>query len=188
MAERNGRVPAWDAAVRICHWALAAIVAFELWRDDGDRLHRVIGYVAVGLVAFRLAWTSLRPGGGGLRALRPSPSATRAYLRLLVQGRAPRGPGHDPLGLWMVWLLWLLVLLLGLTGWMTHLDMFWGDDRVQAVHGWLADTLLAAAWVHLASVLAMSLLWKENLPLAMLTGRKRPFGPAARPERPPRDG
>jgi cytochrome b len=186
MAERNGRVPVWDAAVRICHWALAAIVAFELWRDDGGYLHRVIGYVAVGIVAFRLAWAGVPRGDGGLGDLRPCLATTRTYLRLLVQGRPPRSAGHDPLGLWMVWLLWLLVLLLGLTGWMTRLDMFWGDDRVQAIHGWLADALLIAVCVHLASVLAMSLLWKENLPAAMLTGRKRPVEPAAPSDRRPR--
>ncbi len=183
MADHDGRVPAWDAAVRICHWALAAIVAFELWRDDGDHLHRVVGYVAVGLVAARLAWAALRGS-----SLRPSLAATRSYVRLLVRGQPPRGPGHDPLGLWMVWLLWLLVLLLGLTGWMTRLDMFWGDDRVQAVHGWLADALLVAACVHVSAVVAMSWLWRENLPGAMVTGWKRPFEPTARAGRPPREG
>ena len=28
----------------------------------------------------------------------------------------------------MVWLLWIVVLLLGVTGWMSRLDAFWGDD------------------------------------------------------------
>jgi cytochrome b len=165
------------------------IVAFELWRDDGDFVHRVVGYVAVGVVVCRLAWASLRRDDGGLGALRPSLAATRAYLGLLAHGRPPRSAGHDPLGLWMVWLLWLLVLLLGVTGWMTRLDMFWGDDRVQAVHAWLADALLAAACLHVAAVVAMSWVWRENLPAAMLKGRKRPVEPTAPPdERPRGDG
>jgi cytochrome b len=73
----------------------------------------------------------------------------------------------------MVWLLWLLVLLLGLTGWMSRLDMFWGEDSVLTVHSWLADALLVAVFVHLLGVLVMSFMWRENLPGAMLTGRKR---------------
>jgi cytochrome b len=183
MIEANGRVPVWDAAVRVCHWALAALVAFDLWRDDGDYVHRVAGYVAVGVVLARLAWAALR----GRHGLRPSFASTRAYVTLLGQGRPPRSPGHDPLGLWMVWLLWTLVLLLGLTGWMSRLDMFWGDERVELVHSWLADALLVAACVHVAAVVAMSWVWRENLPAAMVTGRKRAVQPAG-PAEPHGDG
>lgn len=81
--------------------------------------------------------------------------------------------GHDPLGLWMVWLLWSLVALLGLTGWMSHLDAFWGDERVQSIHSWLAYALMAAAIVHVLAVAVMSWRWRENLPATMVTGRKR---------------
>ena len=175
-------MPVWDAAVRVCHWALAALVLFEWWRDDGDKLHRTLGYVAVAVVLCRLMWAAFDSRHGGLKTLWPSLASTRAYLRLLLRGRPPRSAGHDPLGLWMVWLLWLLVLLLGVTGWMTRLDMFWGDDRVQAVHAWLADALIVAAGVHVIAVVAMSWLWQENLPAAMVTGRKRPVEPVGLPE------
>lgn len=174
-APPDGRVPVWDAPVRVLHWALALTIVADFIHDDGDRLHRTIGYVAVAFVALRLLWAALTRGTGGRAALLPSPRATLAYCRALLRGRPPRAPGHDPLGLWMVWLLWLLVLLLGLTGWMSRLDAFWGDDTVHAVHSWLADALLAAVCVHAIAVLAMSWLWRENLPRAMLTGRKRPF-------------
>ena len=83
---------------------------------------------------------------------------------------------HDPLGLWMVWLLWSLVLLLGITGWLSRLDAFWGDERVQQVHAWLADGLMVAVAVHLIGVALMSWHWRENLPIAMITGRKRGQG------------
>jgi cytochrome b len=45
---------------------------------------------------------------------------------------------------------------------------------VNGLHTWLADTLLVAVVLHIAGVAVMSWLWKENLPAAMLTGRKRP--------------
>ena len=171
MPVSNGRELMWDAAVRVLHWTLALIVAFNLVRDDGDLVHRAVGYVAVGVVLVRLLWAA---GRGQSHQLRLSPSATLAYLRLLARGQAPRSSGHNPLGLWMVWLLWSLVLLLGLTGWMSRLDAFWGDDRVHHVHAVLADLLLAAVVLHLAGVAAMSWLWKENLPASMITGRRRP--------------
>ena len=173
MSMSNGRVPVWDAAVRVLHWALAALVAFNLVRDDGDFVHRAAGYAAVAVVLARLLWAAVSTARGRPARLRPSASATLAYLRLLRRRQVPRTSGHDPLGLWMVWLLWSLVLLLGLTGWMSRWDMFWGDDGLRALHAWLADALLAAVIAHLLGVAAMSWLWKENLPASMITGRRR---------------
>lgn len=176
----SGRVLAWDAAVRVLHWALAMGVAFDLVYDDGDKLHRGVGYVAAGIVVLRLSWAAATRGHARLAMLRPSPRATLAYLRLLLHGRAPRHLGHDPLGLWMVWLLWILVLLLGVTGWMSRLDAFWGDGHVHDLHAWLADALLAAVLVHLVGVAGMSWAWRENLSAAMFTGRKRAIDPTDR--------
>jgi cytochrome b len=175
MAGADGRVPVWDAPVRLLHWLLAALVLFDWVRDEGDRLHRGVGYVAVGVVAARLLWAAWVRGHGGFSALRPSVTRTLGYLH----SGAPRTLGHDPLGLWMIWLLWLLVLLLGLTGWMSRLDAFWGDELVQGLHAWLAHALLAAVVVHVTGIAVMSWRWRENLPGAMVTGSKRgPDNPA----------
>ena len=56
---------------------------------------------------------------------------------------------------------------------MSHLDAFLGDDRLQDIHAWLADALLAAVALHLLGVGVMSWRWRGNLPAAMVTGRKR---------------
>ncbi len=167
----DGRVLVWDPAVRLLHWSLAALVLFDLFYDDGGWPHRVTGYVAAGVVVARLLWAALAGGAAGLAALKLSPTRTVAYLR----DGAPRTRGHDPIGLWMVWLLWALVLLLGLTGWISRLDAFWGDDRIRDIHAWLAQALLIAVAVHLTGVAVMGRRWRENLVAAMLSGRKRPL-------------
>jgi cytochrome b len=169
------RVPAWDWVVRLLHWALAALVAVDLVRDDGDYAHRLVGYAASAIVLVRLSWAVVSRSHAGLASLRPSVSQSLAYLHLLVRGQAPRSAGHNPLGVWMVWLLWILVLLLGVTGWMSRLDAFWGDDRVHDAHALLADGLLIAVILHLAGVTTMSWLWRENLAASMITGYKRPL-------------
>ena len=163
-------MPVWDAAVRLLHWLLAALVLWDYFIDDeGGLPHRAIGYVAVGVIFSRLLWAGLAEDANGFASLRPSWTKTRAYLR----AGAPRATGHDPLGVWMIWLLWALVLALGVTGWMARLDAFWGEETLDAVHAWLAHALIAAVAVHVAGVLAMSWRWGENLVLAMLSGRKR---------------
>jgi cytochrome b len=168
---RDGRVAVWDLAVRLLHWSLAALVLFDFYQDDGGWPHRWIGYAAAGVVVARLSWAVFASGAASVAALKPSLARTLAYLR----DGAPRTPGHDPLGLWMIWLLWALVLLLGVTGWMSRLDAFWGDDLIRDVHAALAQALLIAVAVHLSGIAAMSWRWRENLIAAMLGGRKRPL-------------
>lgn len=159
----------WDPLVRLLHWTLAALIVFDLVHDDGGLVHRLVGYAAAVVVLLRLTWAAASRRHG----LRPSIAESRAYVRQLLAGKPPRSAGHDPLGLWMVWLLWLLVLLLGLTGWMSRLDAFWGDDLVHGIHALLSDLLAVAVAVHVVAVVAMSVIWRENLPAAMVTGIKR---------------
>lgn len=158
----------WDPVVRLFHWTLAALIVFDLVYDDGGYTHRMVGYAAAVVVLLRLGWAAVRGHN-----LKPSLAETRLYVRQLLAGKPPRAPGHDPLGLWMVWLLWILVLLLMVSGWASRLDMFWGDERVEDVHSFFADLLMLAVAVHVLAVVAMSVIWKENLPAAMVTGRKR---------------
>lgn len=169
MDARAGSLRVWDLVIRLLHWGLAVLVIVDLVRDDGDYLHRVVGYAAAAVVALRLAWAAITRQHN----LLPSPVATFRYLALLARGRPPLAHGHDPLGLWMAWLIWALVLLLALTGWMSHLDAFWGDDGIRAVHSLLADLLFIAVLVHVLAVIAMSFVWRLNLPAAMITGRKK---------------
>ncbi|MDM0001677.1 cytochrome b/b6 domain-containing protein [Variovorax sp. J22P240] len=169
----RSRVLVWDVVVRFHHWTLAGLVIFCTIQDDGGQVHRIAGYAAAGVVVTRLLWAAFANGHGSLAALKPSATAALTYVR----AGAPRCVGHDPLGLWMVWLLWSLVLLLGLTGWMSRLDTFWGDERLQEVHAWIADALLVAVALHLLGIGLMSWWWRENLSATMVNGRKR--GPPA---------
>ncbi len=169
----SARIPVWDWPVRLLHWTLAALVGVDLVRDNGDYEHRMIGYAAVVVVVARLIWACVSRSHGGLAGLRTSVPGSLTYLKLLLRGKPPRSVGHDPLGVWMIWLLWALVLLLGVTGWMSRLDAFWGDDGIRNVHSFLADLLLLAVIGHLAGVIAMSWLWRENLPASMITGCKQ---------------
>ena len=142
----QARIAVWGAAVRLCHWGLAACIVAALVLDDGGPVHRWIGYAAAAIVALR--WVAAMAGarGASLRRMVPSWRDTRQYLHQLRQGRPPRHAAHDPLGLWMVWLLWALVLALAVTGWMSRLDAFWGDETLDAVHIWLSDTWSPRCW------------------------------------------
>lgn len=166
----------WSMAVRLSHWLLAALVLFNLFNDTGPT-HRYAGYVAALAVLLRLAYGLSRPRGDVAHVGLPAPAVLKQHLLELKAGHAHRSLGHNPAGMLMAWFLWLLVLALGISGWMTQLDAYWGED-------WLIDTHEAIAWVlqaciliHWAGVLIMSRVQKENLLLAMITGRKKPQQP-----------
>ena len=164
---------AWDPVVRLLHWGVAGIVVFDLVRDDGGSLHRWAGHAACVLVLVRLLWGCFAQGPARLRDLRPSVAGAWRYLHALLRGRAPASEGHNPLGTWMVWLLWTLVLLLGVSGWVMRQDAFWGEAAPMAMHAWLATALQVCVCLHVGAIAIMSFVQRENLPLRMITGRRR---------------
>ncbi|NOV22730.1 cytochrome B oxidoreductase [Cupriavidus necator] len=168
----------WDPVVRITHWAVAALVLWDLYEDSGGPLHRNLGYAAVCVVLVRVAWGVAGPGAGNFRAWLPDRSGVVAYLKAAVTGQAPRYLSHTPLGALMMLVLWALILALAATGWMSRLDMLWGEDWPKDIHGVLARLLLALVGLHIAAAILMSLVHKENLILSMVTGKK-PAAPAA---------
>ncbi|MNJ57721.1 Prokaryotic cytochrome b561 [compost metagenome] len=67
-----------------------------------------------------------------------------------------------------------LLLGLGVSGFlMEEIDYFWGEDGPRDIHEYMANTLLALVCVHIAAAVFESLRLKENLPLSMITGKRR---------------
>ena len=172
--DETGSVRVWGGLVRLSHWLVAAIVLFNLFNDTGP-VHRYAGYVAAGAVLLRVIFGMSRSRDDAAHVGLPSWAAVRQHLHELRQRQVQRTLGHNPLGMLMAWLLWALVLALGLTGWMSQLDAYWGEDWLIDTHQYLAWALQACVLGHWAGVLAMSLLQKENLAKAMVTGRKQPL-------------
>ena len=69
---------------------------------------------------------------------------------------------------------WLLKrTVTGLTGWLTTTDLLADGDLLEEVHEALATLTLALVGVHVLGVIFMSVLTRDNLVRAMITGRKR---------------
>ncbi|MEM5432088.1 cytochrome b/b6 domain-containing protein [Cupriavidus oxalaticus] len=162
----------WDPIVRITHWSVAALVLWDLYEDSGGPLHRNLGYAAACLVLVRMVWGVAGPGAGNFRAWVPTPRGILAYARAAAAGRPPRYLSHSPPGAMMMLTLWIFILALAFTGWLSRLDRFWGEDGPKDFHAILAYVLMALVGVHIVAAVFMSWLHKENLVLAMVTGRK----------------
>jgi len=176
----------WDIPLRLFHWALAG--SFTLaWLMRGDQtlyFHLLAGYLFTALLLFRLIWGFTGGRHARFKGFLYGAGALVDYLKAVLKGAPRRYLGHNPAGSWAVYAILLLGLLLGTTG----VIALGAEER----HGPLAGILdfeqgalfhslhESLAWallfflvlLHLAGVLVESLLHRENLPLAMITGFK----------------
>jgi cytochrome b len=165
----------WDPLVRLCHWSLAGAFVANYWfTEAGDDWHRWLGYYAVAWLAVRLVWGFTGPNAARWADFWPTPARLRAHCSALRHGRPYHRLGHSPLGALVMVLMMLAMLGLGVTGFlMEEVDYFWGEDLPLQIHELFADALLALVCMHLLAALVESLRLRENLPLSMITGRRR---------------
>jgi cytochrome b len=180
MSTRSTRTLVWDLPTRVFHWLLAASFAGAYITSESERLrdvHMLLGYAAAGLVAFRLLWGVIGTRYARFTSFPLSPRALVDYLKSLLALSPRHYFGHNPAGSWAI--LGMLALIAGtaLTGWANALEI--GPEWVEDVHEAFGNAALALVVVHVAAVIVSSLLHRENLPRAMLTGYKPGGGPAA---------
>jgi cytochrome b len=171
--EGPATVRVWDSLVRIFHWGLVACFLTAWFADGGERVHDTAGYVVLGLVAFRLVWGLIGTRHARFAEFVPTPAGLLAYLRELAAGSAPRHLGHNPAGGAMIVALLAMVALTAGSGALLVTDRFWGSGWIEALHRGAAWLTLALIACHVTGVMVSSVLHRENLVLAMLTGRKR---------------
>lgn len=172
MDARAERVKVWDLPLRLFHWTLVVAIAVAFLSSEEDSAlndwHVLSGWVAAMLIVFRLVWGFI--GGEHSRFsdfIRPS--RIPHHLASLTRGRREPALGHNPLGGVAV------AVLLALTAVTVWTGAF-GGEAAEELHEVVAWVLLAMVALHVVAVIIMSLLERENLVQAMITGDK----PAAR--------
>jgi cytochrome b len=179
-SRQNDRlVPVWDAAVRLFHWLLVALVAgawvsVELGEME---VHRWIGYTILTLVVFRVVWGFLGSRHARFSDFLRGPRAVWRYLR----GKPVDYGGHNPLGGWSVLALLGLLLLQAGTGLFATDEILFEGPFYPAVDsgtaGWLTsvhkqnfDLLLALIALHVVAVVFHRIARRHDLITPMFTG------------------
>ncbi|MFM9380894.1 cytochrome b/b6 domain-containing protein [Pseudomonas sp. UV AK001] len=165
----------WDPVVRVFHLSIAGVFAANyFFNEAGDDWHVWLGYYAMGWLLVRLVWGFVGPRSARWSDFWPTPSRLAAHARSLIAGRPEHRLGHSPIGALVMILMLLAMLTIGLSGWaMEEIDALWGADWPLQVHETAADALLALVIVHIVAALFESVQVRDNLPLSMLTGRRR---------------
>jgi cytochrome b len=162
----------WDRFVRVFHWSNAILVIVALYSTDQKWLHEDVGYIVAVLVALRIVWGLIGPGYARFSDFVAGPRAIGRYLHSVAAGRPRRYFGHNPLGGAMVVALLALLAVTCFSGWLATTNAYFGVPWVDHLHHLAGNLILVLVILHVAGVLVSSVLHRENLVRAMLTGRK----------------
>ncbi len=181
------QIRVWDPLVRFFHWSLvsAFTIAF-ITEEDLLSVHVMAGYLIVVLLGIRFVWGFIGTQHARFSDFVYSPANIMRFLKDTLTLRARRYLGHNPAGGAMVILLMLSLLVTTLSGVLLYgaedmagpaASLFsqptgaWGGV-IEAVHELFANFTLLLVGIHVVGVLVESLIHKENLVSAMLSGLK----------------
>jgi len=168
------KILVWDLPTRLFHWLLAGTFAGAWLTADSERwigVHAALGYTFAGLIAFRLIWGVVGTRYARFSSFVRGPGAVLSYLKSLLAFRPQHHLGHNPAGGWAVLALLGLGIVTAAAGFLTYND--YGGHWLEELHEGAASAMLALVFVHIGAVIVSSLLHRENLVRAMLTGRKK---------------
>jgi cytochrome b len=168
-----------------------------------DLLHVWGGYVVGVLVVLRVVWGFVGPRHARFSDFVRSPIVALKYFLDLLNGRARRYVGHSPAGGAMVIALLVCLAATVATGVIAYGEEGkgplavvmvtdanangnegghralaekrgeQGESTIGELHGLMANITVALVVAHIFGVVVASVVHKENLVLAMITGRKR---------------
>ena len=172
------RILVWDVPTRVFHWLLVLSFCGAYLTAESERyrdIHLVLGYTLLGLIGFRLLWGFFGTRYAQFRSFLFKPGEIAAYALSLLKGKPAHYIGHNPLGSVAIWLLLGLVVLSCVSGVLLFQDI--GGDALEELHEFTSNTILVIVLLHIAGVAVSSVLHRENLARAMVTGFK-----SAKPE------
>lgn len=164
----------WDVPTRVFHWSLVFSFSAAYLTSDGDcwaLFHVAAGYTVLGLIAFRLIWGFWGTTHARFSNFIPSPRRVIDYLSHLFKGKPIHCAGHNPAGSIVILALLGLGIIVTVSGVLMYEDVEW--PWVEEAHEWGTNLMLGLVGIHILGVITSSILHRENLIRAMLTGCKK---------------
>ena len=177
-SNQKNEVLVWDLPVRVFHWLLVISFAGAWLTSESEAqqmLHYAFGYAACALVLLRVIWGVVGTRYARFTQFIKGPTETVQHLKSLLKSKDSTSDtgnlGHNPAGALAMLALMAMVLLIGLTGYWNVKELY--GDLMEEAHESIASITLALVLIHVAAAIVMSLIQKENLVKAMVTGKKR---------------
>lgn len=183
----SSQIRVWDPLVRFFHWSLvsAFIIAF-VTEENVLTIHIWAGYLILMLISIRIVWGVIGTQYARFSDFVYPPKVIIHFLKQTSHRKAKRYLGHNPAGGVMVILLLISLFITSISGilllgaeeqagpvaaWFTQATRYWGEI-LEEVHEFFANFTLLLVFIHVSGVIVESLIHKENLLSAMLTGFK----------------
>lgn len=163
--------------------------------EDIELIHVYVGYVVLGLIAFRVVWGLIGTKYARFSNFIYGKFETINYIKSLFSKNPKRFLGHNPAGGWMILAMLISISLVSWTGLELYADAGKGPlagiavelfETAQAngdkessesvwedIHESIANLTLLLIFVHVAGVIVSSIIHRENLIKSMITGYKK---------------
>lgn len=172
------KILVWDIPARLFHWAFAASLTAAMGLgflvDDEQplfQLHMLFGIVALFLLVVRVVMGLVGSRYSRFASFPLRPREVVSYLVSAAVSKTRRYAGNNPGSALAAVLMFLLVPALFTSG------IGLGGEALEEVHETLAWALVVVVALHLLGLAWHTLRHRENISLAMVTGKK-----AGRPE------
>lgn len=180
------KIKVWDIPTRVFHWLLVSSYVTLYFTSRSEWLldyHTAAGYIALGLVVFRLFWGFAGNPYARFTQFIKGWRDVGSYLLQAARLKPPRFLGHNPAVGWVVIAMLSITAVLTITGIITYSGEenrgFWAgyftfDTATYArdIHEFLADFMVAVIVVHVGAALFHDFILRENIILSMITGVK----------------
>ncbi|MGI2022737.1 cytochrome b/b6 domain-containing protein [Shewanella glacialipiscicola] len=180
-------IKVWDLLIRIFHWSLVGFFTLAYLTEGEDEwmtIHSYAGYSILILLVFRLLWGVMGTHYARFSNFITRPKEVLVYLKGLIAGNAKDYIGHNPAGAMMIVALIVSIAITGFSGMAlyatdghgplaTSFFATWSEGAIKEVHEFFANFTVFLVVIHVGGVIVSSLLHKENLVRAMLTGKKQ---------------
>jgi cytochrome b len=184
--ESEQKTKVWDPFVRVFHWVLAlSFLAAYVTEEDILFAHVWTGYLVLGLIMLRIVWGFTGTSYARFSNFVFKPKTVAKYLKDTLRLKAKRYIGHNPAGGAMIVMMLISLLLTTVSGiavygaegagpmgvWLGYA----GDaarEVLEEVHEFFANFTLLLIVIHVGGVIVESLIHRENLLDAMITGYK----------------
>jgi cytochrome b len=171
----------------VFHWLLAVSLLLS-WLTaelgyDWTEQHFLLGYCALGLILFRLAWGFCGTHHARFSQFLAAPRVTLTSLRQVFSRQPSNAPGHTAIGGWSAVLMLLLVAVQATTGLFISDDIFYAGPyngvisgewagRLAQIHHINFTLLQVVVVVHILAISWYGFGKRQNLTATMVTGRK----------------
>ena len=199
----NRKVQVWDIWVRLFHWLLVIFIllsyltgeigGFDFTMPGTERfisninLHMWSGMAIFGLLIFRIIWGFAGSSTAKFINFIRSPKVIVEYVTSVLKGPVAFFAGHNPAGGAVVIIILLALTIQAGTGLFSQDEGFFvtkgplafvvGDDTSKEITGfhkqWWEYVVIVLVVIHIAANLFYWLIKKQDLIVAMFTGKRR---------------